>query len=549
MNNRYLPTICLALIATAVSAQQNNNELPSRSMTIEGVYNANVTDVSKVMPVPEKVSVEPVETQTEYALEGQPYQGYDRVSMGVPDCTDAGDSYDGQVRLGYGMGGNVDGLLDYRHNIGVNGVLALNGGITGWNTKIGNEWKSKFYDTDLGVSYTHLFNKASIGVKGVLGYDYVNFMPGMSSVNSDNGRGVLKGSAEARFSINPGGHWLLSASAQWSVYSDNNITDEKKHGTENLLRLEGNLGYAFNNSMSIVADGFFRASFYKWENRLRLQNPYVNYMTASLRPRIRWEKERLDVSIGADITARNKVGHRFQFAPIANIAIRVSDKVLLSAKVDGGVDENDMRHLSEISPYWVDRYQVVDGYTKFNAVAEIGWNANRFLELSLRGGYGSYRDMAFASVSPFSEVRGSVIEQFDASLVFGEIQTAIIPSGKFSTHATFGYYKWNLDGPDEFLQMLPQFSASLNVRGNVTDDFFIEGNYVFSLLTECHPVNISVLERLPLVNQLDVELGYRVKPFFDISVKGLNILASRHYRFAGYHSQDVAVMASLLFRF
>lgn len=551
MNNRYLHIVCLLLIATGITAQQKN-ELPSRSMTIEGVYNANVTDAGKVMPVPEKTSVEVVESHAEYALDAKPYEGYDRVSMGVPDCTDAGNSYDGIVRLGYGMGGNVDGLLDYRRKIGGKGLLALNGGITGWNTKIENEWKSKFYDTDFSVAYTHHLDKVSFGVKGDVGYDFVNFMPGRSSINDDNGRQVVKGEVEANFCISaPESPWLLSAAASWSVYSDNNITDDKKNGKENLLRLKGTMRYVFDNSLSFSADGLFRASFYKWEDRLRMQSPYVNYMTASLRPSIRFEKNGLDVSLGADITARNKVGHKFQFAPIANISYRVSDKLLLSAKVDGGVEENDMRHLSAISPYWVDRYQIVDGYTKFNAVAEVGWNVNRFLELSFRGGYGSYHDKAFAAVSSenFVKVRGSVIEQFDASLAFGEIHAAFIPSGNLSAQALLGYYKWDIDGYDEYLQMLPQFSASLNIRGNITNNVFIEGNYVFALLTECHPVDISVLERLPAVNQLDVELGYRVSPFFDISVKGLNILASRHYRYAGYRSQDVAVMASLLFRF
>ena len=59
MNNmkRYSVSALLSIACAMTVQAQTNNELPSRSMTVEGDYNPVFTEAAKIMPSPRKEEV------------------------------------------------------------------------------------------------------------------------------------------------------------------------------------------------------------------------------------------------------------------------------------------------------------------------------------------------------------------------------------------------------------------------------------------------------------------------------------------------------------
>ena len=536
----------VAFVTISVFAQEN--AIPSRSMTIEGVYNADVTDAQKLMPVPAKPRTLISQKPVEYISDGFSLKDCMRDPMTAPDLPAVtAIPYSGIVRFGYGMQGNIDFLAHGKLKVGECGTLSVDGTLTGWNTILVHDWNSRMYDTKWNVGYVHRMDDMTIDVNAAFGYEYANFMPAPDDwqihAPRDNGRNILTGNIEAGFmSVSPD-DIIYGVRAGWYICSDDNITFYPHRGTENIFRVNGTAGYEFSGDMSLYVDFALRSNVYReWVTRLRSTNVYENYTSLSLRPHAEWKNTEWYVYAGADLTLRTGFAPRMQAAPNIKARYKVLPGLSLIADITGGLEEYDMRHLYAISPYWTDREQLRDGYTRVNAAVGATWNALSVLEVSLKGGYRNMSNMVFQSISKV-DVIGSVLTQTDASALYGELSGKLLLSGRFNATCTAGYYKWNCDGDDELLQMIPQIDVNVALEGRITDRFFGSCNYRYAYMTE------SCGTHWPPVNQLDVSLGYNVTDKLDVFLKGTNLFRSRYYRFAGYKMQDTAVLASLLFRF
>lgn len=539
--------LMLGIAAAPLFAQQENNSLPARSLTIEGRYNADVTDARKIMPVPMKPETYVSSNPVEYALEGHPYMEYHRSPLNAPDSPSAGgDGYAGLIRFGYGMCGNIDALVNAGVSVGDAGLLKINGTLTGWNTKI-NDWNSKLYKGAFNLNYIHSLDENSVvDVNGCIGYEYANFRPNGDS-GRDNGRNIMTAGVDAGYRSVFSSGIYFNARAGWYINTDDNITMKPFTAKENLFRLDGMMGYELSDAVSVRLNLRMKSAFYDWRNRYGFSFAYSNYTSVSLRPEFVWKTTDFTALAGMDATLRTTFSPVVRIAPYVRLLYKVSPKVALFADVTGGTEEYDMRRLYEISPYWSEGTQTVDGYVRLDASLGGVWNALPELELSLRGGYRSMADHLFQKMQNV-DVYSSRLVQSDATSAFAEFSGSYVGSDRFRTGLTVRYSRWNADNQDMMiLQMLPELEAGLSMNARISERLWVNAEYRFALMTEVS--NEAGCMRLPAVNDLNVGVNCHVQDNLDISLRCTNLFGSDYYRFAGYRNQGTALTASLLFRF
>lgn len=547
MKRIYLTMIGTALFMLPAAAQNGEGSLPSRSMTIEGIYNADVSDAGKVMPVPEKPEQQQTAVGAEFLKDAIPFDAYVRDPMGAPDRQAAGQTYMGLIRFGYGMQGKIDILADVNTEVGDCGMLNVNGTLNGWNTKMENDWKSKRYDADISVDYVHDLDFMLMDARGAIGYDVVNFRPDLVNPVHDKvdcDRNVITGQIEAGAVSKDSDPVFFNIRMGWYLLSDDNISYKSDvDGKETMIKAWGYAGYRFDNRYSIRLDGSFRSAFYDWNTRSAFTTSYDTYTTASLRPHLDMNFTNLTVSAGGDITARRRFSPNLRFAPYVTVQYKLLPSLTLFADATGGTEEYDVRHLMAISPYWTDRSQIVDGYNKLDASVGARWNTNDFLEVSARGGYRSIADYVFQSQS-IVDVYGTALTQSDATVAYGELSGKVSTANGFHASAKLGYYRWDADMGEYYLQMKPEMTADITLGGRLTDKLLVSADYGFALMTK-----MSEGVRVPEMNSLNVGLKYQVQDNLDLSLSADNLLNSRYYKYAGYKALETAIVASLLFRF
>lgn len=546
MKKSLIGTVCLAFASSFAFAQQTNT-LASRSITIEGVYNADVTDAQKVMPMPEKPEFATESGEPEYAADGVPYMDFTRDAMTAPDQPQGDQPVcDGLVKLGYGLHNDLDAAVNLRTVVGDNGLLSVTGGATGWNGELEHDWKSRFYDTDLKVSYRHNLDGLLLDVSADAGYGFANFKPSSpyTYVLSRDSRNVLRGGVEAGISCPSLSGLDYSARVGWDIFSQDNIAPSivGRRGIENIFRLDGNVGGDLSESLHLNVSVSAKTLFYRHLETLS-GAPYRGVTTISLKPVLSWKNTDVDLAAGADATFRSRFAPHLQFSPYLHAVYRAASRLSFSAEINGGTDSYEMRRLYSLSPYYAMTSQVRDGYTRLDASIGAVWNVIGPLELALRGGYASYSNHVFQTPSLGYDMMLSEMVQSDATVWYARLSGTFASTDLFSLHSYVECFSWKSKKPEQVLCMVPEVTGEIYAEGYITDRFLLRGGYRYSLMRKCDG------NRLPSVNDLNVGMTYRITDNLDAELKGTNLLCSRHYRFAGYRAENASVLASLLLRF
>ncbi len=544
MNKTYISILGLLLPLCAYSQQVNT--LPSRSLTIEGVYNAEVTDAPKIMPVPDKMKIQTSIGQTpDYITSGQPYMNYDRAAGTAPDAplADVSDK-DGLIKLGYGVRGDLDVLADYRIKTGKTGLLTFNAAANGWNTKIEDEWRSKLYDLSMNVGYSVTpKDKFKIDVNGKFCYGFLNFRPSAGNENvSLDDRNLFGTGLTVAFKPVEKNLIDYSINVGWDMGLDDNVPSGHNKGIEHIVKVKGDVGYHFSDVMLIGADVAYKSAFYDCATRVG-SFAYDDNMSFSFTPFWGWSGYSTSIKAGASLSFFSGLTYTFRVSPYIDFNYVVNDKMTLSARVDGGIDEYDMRYLHSLSPYWSSSSQIIDGYTPFNAKVDVVWNISDSWALSAHAGYRKYFDKTF-QLSYRNRRMESFITQSDADLLSGGLALRYVQSSRLSAYASFDYDKWSCATEAEtLLSMLPCLTATVGGKYCIIEKLTMNIDYKYSMMTKCND------KRLPYEAMLDVSFRYRLMPSLDLTLSGTNLLNNKYYRFAGYHNQGLSVVASAIYRF
>lgn len=538
MRKDILLTFFICMLTIPASAQ---DELNSRSMTIEGTYNPQITEASKITPVPEKNSIRTNSNSVTYITEGKEYNKFSRKPMNTfsgADSTSVLGKYYGTVKFGYGLRNNVDGLVDFNWNPTEKDRISINGSLYGWNTEMNNNWHSKLYSTYWKADYSHSFENLVLNVYGDFGREAFNYMPGLMmdpdsiSIN-DLDQGVTKGSIVTEIHSVEGKDLNYNMMIGWYGLKSIGINESERKNRENILRIEGTASIPYSEGRLGVAYRQ-KSTFYNWENWTR-SSKYMTFTTISLSPYWRLSNEEMEFNIGVNFDVRNRLGNKLMASPDLWFKYKPTTDVTLYGQLKGGILDNEVRHLYALSPYWSENSQIRDGYTFADLSVGLKYVASASVQMFMQGGMKYSKDELFQMTSN-NYVVTSRICQDKATLLYFKMGSDMSFLGKYDLNFDILLADWNTKNLNTSLILKPWFDMNLNARANIYGP--LDANLKY---------NVSVFEksngfRLPMVNNLAIGLDYDLKDNVSLFADFRNVLNQNFYYYAGYRALKFSFM-------
>lgn len=544
---RYILLVIMTVICWGgVKAQ--DDVLPSRSLTIEGAYNPSMSEQGKIMPVPERPQTERQATTVSYRTEANPHKGYERNPMGVfgEQSDDVEEnSYYGLVRLGYGLRNVSDGLLDAGWKISDRDLVTISGLMDGWSTKPDGQWKSGMFNGDLKAEYSHRFDSMAVGLYGGYGYSAFNYREGKdttAAMLAASEFGQKTNRAEAGLWLNGDFrrvNWHLNAGMQWLSRSGLNLNGVERANSERLIRIDAGLELPLLGGRGGI-DYDQKTALYDWTGVYGAD--YSNFTTMTLSPY--WKKTwgNLDARLGFNLDARTAAGHKFLASPMITAEYNVGEHFRILGGVTGGLKDNSMRTLADVSPYWSEVERIRDGYETVNAFLGASYSQGTWLTLSLRGGYRHTMDDLFQVVQD-SLIITSLLKQEGSDVIYARLDADMLFADKAQIKMDLTCNGYTGKYSDGILALKPFIEGSL--FGKVTVMPGLDAMVTYRAMV-FNKVNDT---RMPMVNDVALTLDYDFRPNLSFYLTGNRLAGGNYYYYAGYRAIKPSVLVGLTYRF
>jgi len=546
MKRYILPVLMTVICWGGVKAQ--DDVLPSRSLTIEGAYNPSMSDQGKIMPVPERPKTERQAATVSYRTEANPHQGYERTPMGVfgEQSDDVKEkSYYGLIRLGYGLRNVTDGLLDAGWKISDRDLLTISGLMDGWSTKPDGQWKSKMFNSDLKLEYSHRFDSLTVGLYGAYGHSGFNYREGKDITaamlaSSDLGVGINR--AEAGLWLNGELRkvdWYLSAGMQWYTRKGLNLNGTDLTGSERLLRIDAGAELPLFGGTAGL-DYRQKTASYDWTGLYGAN--YGNFTTLTLSPywKITWRD--IETRMGLNMDIRTGAGNKFLLSPMVTARYNVNEQIKVFAGVTGGIKDNSMRTLAGISPYWSEVNRIRDGYELMNASIGASYSQGSWLTLSLRGGYRHTIDELFQTVQD-SLIITSGLKQEGCDVFYARLDADMQFADRAQVKMDLTCNGYTGKYSDGILALKPVLEGSLFGKVNIIPGLDAMLTYRAMVFGKVDG------NRMPMINDLALTFDYDFRPNLSFYLTGNRLAGGNYYYYAGYRAIKPSVLAGLTYRF
>lgn len=546
MKRYILPVLMTVICWGGVKAQ--DDVLPSRSLTIEGSYNPSMSDQGKIMPVPERPRTERQAATVSYRTEANPHQGYERTPMGVfgEQSDDVKEkSYYGLIRLGYGLRNVTDGLLDAGWKISDRDLLTISGLMDGWSTKPDGQWKSKMFNSDLKLEYSHRFDSLTVGLYGAYGHSGFNYREGKDTTaamlaSSDLGVGINR--AEAGLWLNGelrNVDWHLSAGMQWYTRKGLNLNGTDLTGSERLLRIDAGAELPLFGGTAGL-DYRQKTASYDWTGLYGAN--YGNFTTLTLSPywKITWRD--IETRLGLNMDIRTGAGNKFLLSPMVTARYNVNEQIKVFAGVTGGIKDNSMRTLAGISPYWSETERIRDGYELMNSYIGATYSQGTWLTLSLRGGYRHTIDELFQTVQD-SLIITSGLRQEGCDVFYARLDADMQFADRAQVKMDLTCNGYTGKYSDGILALKPVLEGSLFGKVNIIPGLDAMLTYRAMVFGKVDG------NRMPMINDLALTFDYDFRPNLSFYLTGNRLAGGNYYYYAGYRAIKPSVLAGLTYRF
>lgn len=544
---RYITLAVIAVFCwSAVSAQQS--ELPSRSMTIEGAYNPTMTSTDKVMPVPDRPAIERKPATVSYLTDSKPLTSLTRNPMGT--FSENSDDvipgrYTGLLRFGYGLRNDHDGLADFNWRISDRDDLHISGLLDAWATKPSGDWKSRMFNGDLNAAYSHRFNSFTIGVDGAFGHSHFNYRPGKNMTAAQEEQSTLMQKIQrGEFGLSMSGKasevlWHFRTGMEFLSRDGLNLVGTERTNKERLLRIEGGAEMPLLGGTGGL-DYRQKTAMYDWQ--ALDGSDYSGFTTLTFSPYWKQSWDKTDVRLGLNLDIRTGAGYKVLLSPMATATYKASRKFKLDAGLIGGLEDNAIRNLSKISPYWSEKERIRDGYTLVNGFIGISYSQGSWLTLSLKGGYRHTIDEVFQTESDDLIVT-SFLQQQSSNVLYFWFDADM----QFSDRAVF---KMDLNYSDYFgypyrskMRFKPAFDA--NFYGCYTLARGLDVMLSYKLMV-FHWVNKVAM---PTVNDVALTVDYDLTRKLSLYATFKHLAGGDFYYYAGYREIKPSFLLGITYRF
>jgi len=544
---RYILPVLVAVICWS-GADAQNEVLPSRTFTIEGTYNPEMSEQGKLMPVPGRPQSERQAGAVSYRTEANPHQGYERTPMGVfgQQSDKIGEnSYYGLIRLGYGMRNVTDGLFDAGWKISDRDLITISGLMDGWSTKPDGKWKSKMFNGDFKTEYSHHFDSLVVGVYGAYGHSGFNYREG-----KDTTAAILAASkfnqktnrAETGFWLNGdfrNVEWHFNTGMQWLTRNGLNMNGVERDNRERLLRIDAGLEIPLLGGRGGL--GYVQKSAsYKWQGIYGAD--YGNFTTLTVSPYWTNTWGNLDASFGLNLDVRTKAGNKFLVSPMVTATYNAKERFRILAGVTGGLKDNSMRTLTGLSPYWSETERIRDGYELMNAFVGASYSQGSWLTVSIRGGYRHTIDELF-QVMQDSLIVTSLLKQEKCDVIYATLDADMQFTDRVQVKMDVSCNGYTGKYSDGLLALKPVVEGSLFGKVSVfpgLDAMLTYRSMVFGKIEG---------NRMPMVNDVALTVDYDFRPNLSFYVTGNRLAGGNYYYYAGYRAIKPSVLVGATYRF
>ena len=544
---RYITLAAIAVLCwSAASAQQN--ELPSRSMTIEGAYNPTMTSTDKVMPVPDRPVIERKPAQVDYLTDAKPLTSLMRnPMMAFSETSDDVNpvSHSGLLRFGYGLRNLHDGLADFNWRISDRDDLHIYGLLDAWATKPSGDWKSRMFNGDLNAVYSHRFRRFTLGVDGAFGHSYFNYRPGKSmTAAKEEQSALMQEILRGEFGLSLSGEasevlWHFRTGMEFLSRDGLNLAGTERTNKERLLRIEGGAEMPLLGGTGGV-DYRQKTAMYDWQGMNGYD--YSGFTTLTFSPYWKQSWDKADVRLGLSLDIRTGAGYKVLLSPMVTATYKASEKFRLYGGLIGGLEDNAVRNLSVISPYWSELERIRDGYTLVNGFLGMSYSQGTWLTLSAKGGYRHTIDEVFQIESDDLIVTSLLLQhssdvlyfRFDADMQFSD--RAVL-----KMDFTYNNYLGNTYGSK--MQLKPAIDA--NVYGSFRLARKLDAMLSYRLMAFNRVSKVA----MPTVNDLALTVDYDLCRKLSVYASLKHLAGGDFYYYAGYRAIKPSVLLGLTYRF
>jgi hypothetical protein len=540
-------------MALSVAHAQQDSTL-NRTVVVENQYNPTIMDASKVNVLP-KVE-EPVvpKTMIDYSTSVRPLGAWNNPVLSAMTRDWKSDAaYRGHFRAGYGNNGNVDVKAGYLWNISKDDRLNVEASLDGWNGELADviepqDWKSRLYNTRLGLDYKHAFKKMDLMLGGsyrsqVFNYVY-RLLPGLNDSESfsDKQHQTL-GQAYIGFaSTDKGMPIQFAAEAGIKSFSEKYpILKNAEKNKETNLYLKGDAWKQLQDSvrlgLMVNIDNYAYASA-QVEDWMAIEgNPYYYTRMGDWR-----------VRVGAHFDWVGGENGKFHISPDIHAEYVFSDSYVLFAKAEGGRKLSSFYELTDMTPYFYETYinptyMALDAAIGLKASPMNGW---WFL---LSGGYQIRENdvcLALGQGYPYGYARNVY---GDTKVFYGtaELKYDYKDLLDFSLKGT--YYNWEWENSDwtggasvvdYALSLKPELELNVEAGYKAMEGLRINAGYEY--VKRCDGIYDPV-------NNLYVGADYVLLQNLSVFAKVNNLLNKGYVRANTYPDQKLNFLAGLSLQF
>ena len=551
--NIIIATMAAMAVSMPCLAQQNGSGLPSRSMTVEVTYNPNTGQAGKLMPVPEKETAFKKDVAVTYLTDSvapASLSSRDRqpmTALGVDTEKPILPVLSGYAGLGYGFRNVSDGDAGLRWRISDNDILDFAGTLGGSNSVVLDDWRSRLFNAGAEVSYSHFFKRFEIDAFGSLGYSHRNFRQDslvtpvldedrLMQRTHQSGLGLrIRSYGDGDVKWNIGVRRELLDRGGLRLYGDDSPYNE-----ESLFRVEAGLALPVKGGMAQLQYRQ-KTAMYNWTGMFGCD--YKDFSTFTLTPSWAFNVGEMAICLGVNLDVRTALGNKFMFSPATSAVYRVNDKLQLDLLFTGGVEDNCMSHLAEISPYWSEKAQIRDGYTLGNLSAGVTYTATPDMRLSLRAGYRYTLDELFQVPLYDSIAVTSLLMRDDAHVFYVNANMDMNFSERVTVNANVLCNSWAGNYKEDCLMLKPVVDASVFGHVNILPGLDASVSYRFiQFMKTGEP-------RMKAVNDLGLTFDWDYNEHLSFYSTMGNLLGGNFQYYAGYRGLKPYALAGVVYRF
>lgn len=467
----------------------------------------------------------------------------------------------GYARLGYGTGNNLDLKGAYRFSFGKRDRLTLFASMDGYNTDIDyndEEWRSRFYTTEINADYTHNFDNLTLGVEADIKNSVFNYMQPIFYASN------LR-MPETTDKQNCGSYALLVKAASntmgalsYKAYAGFTINNRKYSASiaenigETRLRAGGTVRYElahenlYNLGANIDIDGFIHNSALKPEDGPGIHDRYSDYALIRLNPfgNLRFGDWKGRLGIHADLVTANSPF--LAVAPDIRIEGPLAQGISLYAAATGGRKAASFEMLDALSPYWNYIPGVKQPATVYN-LCDISAGVRTTIGALYTNIYAGF-SYTIDDLMPTADAKTSILYtkfiQDNSRDIYIGIDAGYDFGGIVNVEGNIRYDRWGCSDNDDLLMYKPMLTAGIKARARIIEGLYANVGYTFTGYTSGND-DLKIEDK----SYLEARISYRLHKQLNLFLQGNNLLDCEYELYPGCLAQGANAMVGASINF